>query len=326
MQNTTHPVRIAVSIINYRTADLTIAAVASVRDDLGDRSDARVVVVDNASGDGSADTIEAWMAETGDPRLMLVRSPRNGGFSAGHNQGLDAVPGAEFYLILNSDALLRPGFFDAILAAADAHPEAGLFAPQIEFEDGEVQHSCFRAHGPASELIRGARTGLVSRLLAHRVIHLPLPPEPGKIEWASFACILLRGRMIDEVGQMDDGYFLYFEDSEYCVRARRGGWTIMPVPQARAIHFRGGSGPVKALSEARKRLPPFYWRARNRFLRQAHGPLGPVVTNLAWCAGRVICQMRRFFGREVPKPQEGEWRDIWTGVLNPLKPDRGPEE
>ncbi len=325
-QNTTASIRVAVSIINYRTADLTIAAVKSARDDLGDRSDARIVVVDNASGDGSAEAIETWMAETGDPRLSLVRSSRNSGFSAGHNQGLNAVPGAEYYLILNSDALLHPGFFDAILAAADSHPEAGLFAPEIDGGDDEIQHSCFRAHGPASELIRAARTGIVSRILARHVIHLPLPPDPEKIEWASFACILLRSEMIDDIGQMDDGYFLYFEDSEYCVRARRGGWKIMPVPGARATHFRGGSGPIKTLSEERKRLPPFYWRARNRFLRQTHGPLGPVTTNLAWCLGRVICRMRPLFGREVRKAQDCEWHDIWIGVLNPLKPDRGPEE
>lgn len=312
--------RLVISIINYRTADLTIACLKSVLADLG-YLDARVVVVDNASGDGSAEAVGAFIAGTGDDRLSLVRSARNSGFSGGHNQGMAAVPGAGFYLILNSDAMLRPGFFAAILAAAEAQPGCGLFGPQLEWDDGVVQHSSFRFAGPLSELIRGARTGPVSRLLSRREVALPLPPDPAQIEWASFACILLRGRMVARLGPMDEGYFLYFEDAEYALRARRAGWGIAHVPQARAVHLRGGSGPVKALEKARKRLPAYYWRSRTRFLRQAHGPLGPLLGNLMWGLGRGVAHLRLLTGRGVPPANEREWRDIWTGILTPLKPD-----
>ena len=122
-------VDLVVSIINYKTGEMTIAAAQSALEALGDR-DGRVVIVDNASGDGSDEQIEAWIKDTADPRMQLVRSQINGGFSAGHNIGMEAVPGARYYLILNSDALLRPGFFDALLDTADRHPRAGLIAPQ----------------------------------------------------------------------------------------------------------------------------------------------------------------------------------------------------
>ncbi|MEL7114016.1 MAG: glycosyltransferase family 2 protein [Pseudomonadota bacterium] len=310
---------VAVSIINYRTAEMTIAAVGSVLDDLGDRP-GPVVVVDNASGDGSADAIDAWIADRGDERVKLVRSATNSGFSGGHNQGMAAAPDADFYLILNSDALLRPGFFDAIEAAAAAHPKAGLLACQLEDEDGTPQKSCFRFAGIASELMRGARTGLVTKLFQSRVVALDLPPDPSQIEWASFACILLRGSMVRDIGPMDDGYFLYFEDAEYALRARRAGWGAVYDPAARAVHFRGGSGPVKKMQAAMKRMPLYYWRSRTRFLRQAHGPMGPFLGNLAWLAGRGIAQSRRLLGRAAPPAHENEWRDIWTGVSRPLKP------
>lgn len=314
---------VAVSIINYRTADLTIAAAESVLETLGDRT-AAVVIVDNASGDGSDDVIAAWIAGRGDARLRMVRSETNSGFSGGHNQGIAACPDAAHYLILNSDALLRPGFFEAILAAADAHPRAGLIAPRLEDEDGTPQVNCFRFASPLSELIRGAATGPVTRLFRHRVVALSVDPDPTAIEWASFACILVRGETLRDIGPMDDGYFLYFEDSEYALRARRAGWGIVHTPEARAVHFRGGSGPVKKMQAARKRLPAYFWRSRTRFLRQAHGPMGPLLGNMAWMLGRVIAQSRRLTGREVPPAHEREWRDIWTGITRPLAPDTEP--
>ena len=317
-------VRVAVSIINYRTASMTIDCVRSVLSDVG-TLDAHVVVVDNASGDGSADRIAGWIgAQPAGTPVTLVRSTRNTGFSGGHNQGMAAIE-ADHYLLLNSDALLRPDFLRAVLSAADANPQAGLVAPRIETENGTVQVNCFRFHSPWSELVRGANSGPITRLLQRRVVALQPPVDSAAIEWASFACILLRGRMVAEIGPMDEGYFLYFEDAEYCLRARRGGWGVVQEPRAVAVHFRGGSGPVKALEKARHRLPSYFYSSRSRFFRQAHGPLGPVLANLMWTAGRTVAQLRRLTGRSVPPAIEAEARDIWIDTLQPPGPRRAPE-
>lgn len=320
---------IVVSIINFRTAEMTCACVQSVLEDLGDIA-GHVVVVDNASGDGSADEIAAWLegqTETkGKPLpVSLVRSPDNTGFSGGHNQGMGHLP-AKYYLVLNSDALLRPGFLATILAAAEAQPEIGLFAPRIEYEEGGAQINCFRFAGPLSELMRAAQTGPVSRLFRRRVVALSETPDPANIEWASFACILLRGEMFRALGPMDEGYFLYFEDAEYCLRARRAGWHITHVPEARAIHFRGGSGPVKTLQKAKKRMPGYFYASRSRFLYQAHGRAGLLWANLLWHLGRGIAQARRLLGRTPPPAATGEVRDIWINAFDPLGPRLAPHE
>lgn len=312
--------RLLVSIINYRTGDMTIDAVQSVLDVAGD-ADLRVAIVDNASGDGSDDQIAKWIEEVGDARVTLVRSATNSGFSGGHNQGMAVDPEADFYLILNSDALLRPGFFDPLLAAAHATPRAGLIAPQLEWEDGTPQVSCFRFASPGSELIRGARSGPITKLMQRYVVALGLPPDPDKIAWASFASILLRGDMVRQIGPMDEGYFLYFEDAEYALRATRAGWRTIYVPEAHTVHFRGGSGPVKDSQAKMKRMPAYYWRSRTRFLRQAYGAPGPLLGNLAWMLGRVLASTRLLTGRSVPPPHEREWGDIWTGFFRPLAPD-----
>lgn len=309
--------KVVVSIINYRTADMTIRCVDSVLDDLKG-IDGHVVVVDNQSGDGSAEAIEDWIGSLPDSaRVSLVRSATNSGFSGGHNQGIGARAAA-YYLVLNSDAIVRPGFFAAILDAARANPNAGLFAPCIEYDDGEQQISCFRFPSPASELMRGAQTGPVSRIFARREVALNMPPAADQIEWASFACILLRAEMVAQVGPMDEGYFLYFEDVEYCWRARQAGWRIVYVPQARAVHFRGGSGPVKALAKQRKRLPAYYYASRTRLFHQTCGMFGPVLANLAWYVGRGIARLRLLAGKSVPPSNAHEARDIWINVLSPL--------
>ena len=126
--------------------------------------------------------------------------------------------------------------------------------------------------------------------------------------------------LVRELGPMDEGYFLYFEDAEYCLRARRAGWRIRRAPQAVAVHFRGGSGPVKALARARKRGPEYYYRSRSRFLTQAHGRGGLIAANLAWHAGRALAQTRRLLGKPVNPAVEREGRDLWIGANRPLDP------
>ena len=314
---------IVISIINFRTADLTIGCAQSVLDELGD-IDAEIVIVDNQSGDGSAEMIDTWIGRLPDDApVRLIRSATNSGFSGGHNQGVAAVA-ADYYLILNSDAVLHPGFFAAIRATARAHPEAGFIAPRLEGEDGHAQVSCFRFHSPMSEFIRGANSGPVTKLLKRWEVPLGLNPAQDAIDWASFACILVNARMMQEIGPMDEGYFLYFEDAEYCLRARRAGWRIHHAPDAVAVHFRGGSGPVKSLARARKRLPSYFYSSRSRFLYQAHGLAGLWSANLLWTAGRGIAGLRQLAGRREFALREREGCDIWTNALNPLGPRYAP--
>lgn len=317
------PHDVVVSIINYRTSDLTLQCVRSVLDDQADL-DVHVVIVDNASGDGSIRRISDWIADQppGTP-VRLVESPGNKGFSGGHNMGIAAARG-RYYLLLNSDAVLRPGFLAAILREAERSPEAGLVAPRLEADDGTPQVSAFRFHRPLSEFSRGAVTGPVDRLLKGYTVALGTRPDPDDVEWASFACILLRAEMIDAIGPMDEGYFLYFEDAEYCLRARRAGWRIALAPDAIAVHFRGGSGPVKSLQSGRKRLPRYYYSSRTRFLFQMHGRMGLVAANILWHLGRGIATLRRLAGQNVPPAMEAEARDIWTNIADPLGPSHAP--
>jgi N-acetylglucosaminyl-diphospho-decaprenol L-rhamnosyltransferase len=325
LQRSDMPHEVVISIINFRTAALTLQCVQSVLDDM-DGIDGHVVVVDNLSQDGSAEEIATWIkSQPEDLPVSLVLSATNSGFSGGHNQGIAAAE-ADFYLVLNSDAILRRGFLRAMLNTANSNPRSGLFAPRIEYEDGSVQDSCFRFPSPLGELVRSARTGPVTRVFKQYEVSLGPDPAPDQIEWASFACILLRGDMIAALGPMDEGYFLYYEDVEYCLRARRAGWQTTQVPQAVAIHFRGGSGPVKSLVKDRARLPRYFYSSRTRFLYQAHGWSGLIATNLLWYVGRAIKHLTRLAGRQISALPAYQGRDIWINATRPLGPRYAPWE
>lgn len=300
-----------VSIINYRTGELTISCVSSVLS-AAEHHNVQIVIVDNASNDGSAEQISEWINNTKlEDRVALIQSETNSGFSGGHNQGL-SHNAADFHLILNSDALLRPDFFEAILNAAASNPQAGFIAPRLEDEDGTPQVSCFRFHSPIGEFVRAAHTGFITRALKRWDIPLGIDPQQSAIEWASFACILVRNEVTESVGLMDDNYFLYYEDEDFCSKARQKGWQICFAPQARAVHFRGGSGPVKALEKQYKRRPNYYYQSRTRFFRKKYGALGFYLANCFWWLGRAVANFRRLVGKDVPKVIEREGYDIWT--------------
>jgi len=232
--------RLAVIVVNYRTPSLVFNCLASLEPEIEPGQDV-VVVVDNDSKDGSAKQIEAAIVERAwAPWARVVRSPVNGGFSAGNNIGIGEVA-AEAYLLLNSDTTVRPGAVRELLDALRANPRAGMVSPRLEGPDGTPHVSCFRYVSPLGEVIRSAGTGPVTRLMGRFDVPVPPADAPTDFEWTSFACILVRNEVLQEVGLMDEGYFMYYEDLDFCRRARNAGWGGLHWPRARVVHLHGKS-------------------------------------------------------------------------------------
>ena len=154
--------RLAIVVLNYRTPKLALACVESVVSELDPTRD-RLLVVDNASGDGSAAAIRAHVLSQHWP-VEVVESPRNEGFGGGMNLGI-ASADAQAYLLLNSDTVVRPGAVAALWQALVGEPRVGLVGPRIEHPDGTPQPSCFRVPTPISEFIAGSDLDVVRRAL-----------------------------------------------------------------------------------------------------------------------------------------------------------------
>lgn len=324
MRHNPEELLLSVVIINFRTPDFIIECLLSLLPEL-EQMAARVVVVDNHSGDDSPALIKAWLADHDKgSRVLFIESDTNAGFSAGNNLGVKAQDAA-YYLLLNSDTIVRAGAIQILLDTIARYPEAGLVTPRLEWPDGAGQQSCFRYPGPFSEFMAAAQTGVIDRMLKRYIVPMPVQPRLAHPEWSSFACVLVRRDLFQQAGLLDDGYFMYFEDTEFCYRARKAGWDIIHNPEARIVHLHGGSSPLERDKSQKKRLPRYYYESRARLLFQIHGSLGLLAANLMWSLGRLVSKSRQLLGRSDKAAVEGQWINIWINFLKPLKNYTHPE-
>ena len=308
-------------ILNYRGAQLTIDCVSSLAGQIRGHQDRYAVVVDNDSRDGSASEIERFIDKNAwSDWVQLVSSSRNGGFAAGNNIGLKAVD-AELYLLMNSDTRLTDNAIDALLKSEKEHPRAGIIGPQLQGPNGEPQISCFRYRTPISEMMRAAGTGPIDRTLGRWNVAIDVPAEAMRPPWISFACVLIRREVIECIGYLDDGFFMYFEDIDYCRRAWNSGWHVLYDPVPKVVHLRGGSSSVKSAIKNRTRIPRYYYESRSRYFAKHYGSVpGLVFTNAMWVLGRVVSRAREMVQNKEPHLCEYEMRDNWTNWRDPMRP------
>lgn len=265
---------IAVVIVTYRTAELTVAALRSLASERARRElRIRVIVIDNASGDLPA--IEAAVATQGwSSWVTPVGAPRNGGFAYGNNVGIQRAyeTGAPDYLyLLNPDAEVRPGALIALAGFLESHPEAGIAGSSFEDPDGSEWPIAFRFPTLLSELCQGLEFGLVSRLLQRWVLARTMTAQAQPVDWICGASMMIRPAVLTAIGGLDENYFLYFEETDFCLRARRAGFSTWYVPASRVMHIRGQSTQVTARGAEARRLPAYWFESRRRYFAVTFG-------------------------------------------------------
>ncbi len=316
---------LAIVIINYKTPHLVIDCIDSVIPEIKNLN-AKIIIVDNYSNDNSCDEIQKWVDNNKvQNQIKLISSSNNGGFSDGNNIGIKDVK-ADFYLLLNSDTVVRQGAIATLLNVAKSDDTLGLITPRLEWPDGTPQKSCFKFHTPISELISSARTGPITKIFNRYNVPQPVSDQQGYYEWSSFACVLVRSEVFDDIGLMDDGYFMYYEDVAFCFHAKKVGWKILNEPNAHVVHLRGGSSTVKSQAKQHKRLPRYFYESRTRYFHQAHGHVGLLLANILWTLGWGISSARGLFSASYQSDVSvHQWLDIWTNFINPLKAYINPE-
>lgn len=280
--------KLLIVIVNYKTPELTIDCLRSLEPEIATvAGGCRVVVTDNASGDGSAETIEAAIHDNGWSSWAQSKPlPRNGGFAYGNNEGirpaLSSNDPPEYFYLLNPDTRVLPGALMALVDFLDAHPRAGIVGSRVENEDGSVRRSVFRFHTVCGEVEGCARIGLVSKFLKSSIVAPPVPDKAEKAEWVSGSSMVVRREVFQQIGLLDEAYFMYFEETDFCFRADRAGWECWYVPQARIIHLVGQASGVTGTKRAIKRRPTYWFDSRARFFRQSYGTVTAFTADLAW--------------------------------------------
>lgn len=317
--------KVSIVIVNYKTPQLTVDCLSTLDKENSKSGQLNTLIVDNNSGDDSVIKINAAFSKNSWHRVALIQSKFNKGFSSGNNIGIKASD-SEFVLLLNSDTIVRPGAIEQLVKTLQDNPQMGMASPRLEWPDGTAQESCFRFHRPINELIRSAATGPITRLLNNYEVPLRVTDRLSYPEWTSFAAVLIRKQVFEDIGLLDEGYFMFFEDVDFCKRAREAGWQIIHNPEARIVHLRGGSSPVKSQAAKKKRLPRYFYESRARYYFKHFGRFGLFRANIYWHLGWLVAMVRKLFSRNYQSNIcEKQWRDIWTNFLKPNAPYIHPD-
>lgn len=287
--------RLLTVLLNYRTAAMTLqAAEAALRAMEGIAGE--LVIVDNDSGDGSFERLSEEAAArgwTGGNRVRVIQSGRNGGFGAGNNAGIRAGlsdgTAPDYVYILNSDAFPAPDAIRLLLDALEADPKAGFAGSYIHGTDGQPHVTAFRFPSILSELEGAARLGPITRLLGDHTVPLGIPQATRRVDWLAGASLMMRRRVLDEIGLFDETFFLYFEETDLCRRAARAGWPTLYVRESHVAHVGSASTGMKKW----ERIPGFWLESRWHYFAKSHGRPYAAVATLAHLAGGTLWRLRR---------------------------------
>jgi GT2 family glycosyltransferase len=247
---------ISVIVVSYNTRERLLACLAALaRVSLPHE----VIVVDNASADGSAAAVRAQF-----PGAVLIENADNVGYARANNAGLRRATG-EYALVLNSDAEVAAGCVEALAAVLDARADVGIVGPRTRVPDGRIQVSFGPMLTPGAEwrqrrLVRGVAAGDPAALREAEA----LAAREHEPDWVSGSCFLARRRALEAVSLFDEGFFLYEEDVDLCVRVRQAGWRIVFTPAAEVVHHLGSSMTAAAAGLE-------YHRSHLRFYAKHHG-------------------------------------------------------
>ncbi len=251
---------VSVSLVNTNSRALLLACLESLRG-----LDAEVVVLDNASEDGSAEAVRERF-----PEVRLLAQGHRAGFGANHNAVIRATSGRYVY-VLNEDTTSEDWGLERMVAYLDANPRVAALGPRLVYPDGRPQASAWRFPSPAV-----AALGLVT--LGRAAVVQSRGRAPRDVDWAMGAALLLRREALEEVGLFDEGFFIYSEETDLQRRLRDAGWRVRFFPGATVVHhesqFSAGV-PERRVHEM--------WRSRHRYWRKHHSPAGARAAAL--CTG-----------------------------------------
>jgi N-acetylglucosaminyl-diphospho-decaprenol L-rhamnosyltransferase len=287
---------VLVITVSYKTARLVENSLrALARERTTSRCDITAYVIDNASGD--APHLAEAIAQNGwGDFAHLHASTKNGGFSFGNNRGFEhAYAGGnppDYFLLLNPDAAVEPGAIDELVMFLEEHPRAAVAGSLLLFEDGTPWPYAFRFPTLLSELNTALSIGLVSKLLDPWIVARRMGSSPERVDWLPGASMMVRRSAVDAAGGLDEAYFLYFEELDFCEKLHRLGWETWYVPASRVMHIAGQSSGITARGRIAP-LPAYWYESRRRYFEKNHGVPYAMLTDAICIPAYMVGRMKR---------------------------------
>jgi hypothetical protein len=314
--------KLLIVIVSYKVTDLTIDCLKSLAGEIERVPDTQVAVCENGTGPDEVQRLREAIDQNGWASwCTLTAIETNLGFTGGNNVVLREAMASEnkpdYVLLLNSDTIVLPHALDALVDFMDATPQVGIGGSRLEMPDGTVHISAFRYHTIANEFDRGLRIGVVSKLMSPWCLTYPPPAQACEADWVAGASMIIRRAVLEQVGLLDEDYYTYFDDIDYCMRARRAGWPTWYVPASRVIHLVGCSTKISDPSKEQviKPRPRYWYQARTRFFVKSYGCVYAGIADLAFLAGFAIWRLRRWLQRKPDPDPKNMLLDTWRNSV-----------
>ncbi|HEY81470.1 MAG TPA: glycosyltransferase family 2 protein [Anaerolineae bacterium] len=256
---------IAILIVSWNVRELLLGCLNALPEAVGDAYSYEVILVDNASSDGTVEAVQEAF-----PHVRIIANKENRGFTRGNNQALAATQ-ARYLFLLNPDTQPLPDSIATLARYLDQHPQVGMVGPRLWYGDGRPQPS--RRRFPTLLTLFTEST-----IIQHYLPQLPIfahfimadvPDDaPQEVDWLVGAAIMVRREVYEQIGGLDEGFFMYSEELDWCHRAKDAGWRIAYHPAAEIIHYEG-----KSSEQARARRDIAFFTSRVRYTRKYFGPL-----------------------------------------------------
>jgi len=248
---------LSVIIVNWNTRELLLNCIESFYRTVNGLS-SEIFVVDNGSSDGSADSVRRTF-----PEIELIKNERNLGFARANNQALRKRKG-RYALLLNTDVILTPGAVETLVEFMDCNPTVGIAGGQLVNGDGSKQNSFDNFPSITAEAFNKSLLRILfPRRYPSKRVNYSAPVE---VQSVIGACMIVRSRAIEEVGLLDEDYFFFLEETDWCYRMRRGKWRVCHVPHAKVVHFQGRTADL-----VKDRAKIEYYRSLYLFFKKHRG-------------------------------------------------------
>ncbi|MBL1209002.1 MAG: glycosyltransferase family 2 protein [Geminocystis sp. GBBB08] len=309
-----------VVIVNYRTPQLTIDCLHSLLPQIQDLPSAKVAVVDNNSEDDSLTLIQTAIASNNWQKwVSVIASPINGGFSYGNNLAIrpmiesNSLP--KYILLLNPDTIVREKAIKILMEFMAQNSTVGIAGSRLEYLDATPEHSAFRFRTLFSEIDSGLRLGIVSKILNQWTVTFPISDENCVTDWVSGASMMIRREVFKDIGLLDEGYFMYCEEMDFCLQAKKAGWSCWYVPESRVVHFVGQSSGIDQKDNKRKRRPKYWFDSRRRYFLKNYGWFYTALTDLIWVLCYCLWKVRQFIQKKPNNDPSYLLMDFWINTV-----------
>jgi GT2 family glycosyltransferase len=205
---------------------------------------------------------------------------------------------------------VRPGAATELFDFMAAHPDVGIAGGRLEFPDGSPQTAAFRFPSLLAEFEDTIRIGLVTKILGQFRVPGPIREHPHPTDWVNGASLIIRREVFHTIGLLDEGYFLYFEETDFCRRAKRAGWPVWHVPASRVVHLEGQSTGVTGANLATKPRPSYWFDSRARYFRKHLGGGYALVADAIFAVGFGLWRVQRRLRRKPDPDPPGLLRDF----------------